>query len=100
VQLRWRGGKKKGGVEEEEARRGADARRRRRVAAKAGRVREEPDEGEAPFVIEEKPDRSRGSSDTVDTDAAPPPTPGLLRLHRRSAVSTVVFPLLSLRRSR
>jgi hypothetical protein len=69
-------------------------RRRRGV-----RGREEPDEGEAPFVIEEEPDRSRGSSDVVDTDAAPPPTPGQLRLHRRPAVSTVVFPLFSLRRS-
>jgi hypothetical protein len=50
-------------------------------------------------VIEEEPDRSRGSSAAVDTDAAPPPTPGLLRLHRRPVVSTVAFPLFSLRRS-
>jgi hypothetical protein len=49
-------------------------------------------------VIEEEPDRSRGSSAAVDTDAAPPPTPGLRRLHR-PAVSTVAFPLFSLRQS-
>jgi hypothetical protein len=87
-------GRKKGEAGEEEARREADARRRRRAAAEAGRVREEPVEGEAPFVCEVEPDRSRGT-----TDAAPPPTPGLLRLHRRPTVSTVVFPRFSLRRS-
>jgi hypothetical protein len=51
-------GKEEGGVGEEEARQGADARHRRRVVAEAGRVREEPDEGEAPFVFEGEPDRS------------------------------------------
>jgi hypothetical protein len=50
-------------------------------------------------VIEEEPDRSRGTSAAVNTDAAPPPTPGLRRLHRRPAVSTVTFPLFSMRRS-
>jgi hypothetical protein len=68
-------------------------------AAAEGRVREEPDEGEAPYVIEKEPDRSRGSSAAVNTDAAPPPTPGLRRLHRRPAVSTVAFSLSSLRRT-
>jgi hypothetical protein len=91
--------RRRGGVGEEEARQGAGARHRRRVAAEAGRVREEPDEGEAPFVFEGEPDRSRRSSDAVDTDAPPPPAPRLLRLHRRPTVSTVVFPLFSLRRS-
>jgi hypothetical protein len=52
--------------------------------------------GEAPFVVEEEPDRSRGTRAAVYTDAAPP---GLLRLHRRPTVSTVDSPRFSLRRS-
>jgi hypothetical protein len=43
------------------------------------------------------PDQSRRRR---NTDAAPSPTPGLRRLHRRPAVSTVAFSLFSLRRSR
>jgi hypothetical protein len=71
-------------------------RHRRLVAAEAGRVREEPDEGGA---ARDRGGNRTGADAAVNTDAAPPPTPSLRRLHRRPAVSIVATPF-TLRRSR
>jgi hypothetical protein len=86
-------GGRKGRVGEEEEGREETV---RRVAAGASllgnrRERKEPDEGD---VVRDRGGAGpeRGTTVNTDTDAAPPPTPSLRRLHRRPAVSTVATP--------